>query len=573
MDIIEKVDRSTLTDVAPLKDSIFFEQKAPQVRKVLRKKLTAVKQENQTLEEIISAKNAEIESLKKSVSSLNDAIQSFPSEELKLNSSISSSKIDDLTKKNQELRSELDSFRKKNTHLKTKVKGLEEELKKTIESKKELESSRNVDSHIDVLKSKLSHTKQKLFDSLNQNIELKNHLKLAQKCIQQEIGEHVNLNILAASGTTWRGRAQQILTLQLKINELKTRLEYARSDSGLPEDFLDEPPIRRDQIHHKIEVENLKKDITTLTVTIEEQNEKLAASKARNINLMADITKFKEKCMQLEALGKSRDGAIAALKEKLEIQKFHYETRISEIQKQMNDTQKRGSDFEFHREEIQIKLENLQAELDLKEVNIGDLKDTIKKLEKDLKSICGDYLFECRDFKKEEFKGLIDALESEKNNLLELNKTMNQRLDAERSRVLDLIDQIAKHKVKICRLERKIRDLEKEQDSQTEKKKRSQRISEYTGSFNGVPCVVPSIVFENSSNTDISLNRCEDQLKTYEIEELKNKLEISKEKITILEDKLNYINEERQNDTKTFENIIKMSKSILLDTIHQIKSQ
>ncbi|XP_055845405.1 coiled-coil domain-containing protein 13 [Episyrphus balteatus] len=572
MDTIQKVDRSTLTDAVSLTDSIFFERKSPQVKKVLRKKLSAVKQENQTLEDVISVKNTEIEDLKKSIQSLNEIINSSSFNDLKQNSNISNAKIFELKKKNHDLHVDIDYVKNKNMKLESKVQALEIELKKAVEKQKE-PIPKKLDGPFEVLQSKLTQTKQKLFDSLNQNVELKNHLKLAQKCIQQEIGEHINLNILAAAGTNWRGRAQQILSLQLKINELKAQLENVRSKFGWSEDYPDEPPVRRDQIYHRIEIEGLKKDIEALTAHIDEQNQKIAASKARNTNLVADVTKLKEKCTNLESMGKSSDNTIATLKERLDIQKFHYENRISDLQKQITDTQKYRADFEFHREEMQIKVENLQAELERRENHIGHLNETIRKLEKDLKSICGDYLFECRDFKKEEFTGLIDALESEKNNLLALNKTMNQRLDAERMKILDLVNQISKQKIKICRLEGKIRDLEKEHDWQMEKKRRSQRISEYTSNINSNTCIVPSFVFENTSNADIPSNSCEDQSKIYEIEELRNKLEISKEKITILEDKLNYLNEEKQSDTKTFENIIKMSKSVLLDTIHQIKNK
>lgn len=77
---------------------------------------------------------------------------------------------------------------------------------------------------IKVLEEKLSTANTKLYDSKNANLQLKNELKLANKLLQQEIGD--NFQLLASSGNSgWRGRAQVICNLQQKNNELKERLK------------------------------------------------------------------------------------------------------------------------------------------------------------------------------------------------------------------------------------------------------------------------------------------------------------------------------------------------------------
>lgn len=56
-----------------------------------------------------------------------------------------------------------------------------------------------------------------------------------------------------------------------------------------------------------------------------------------------------------------------------------------------------------------------------------------------------------------------------------------------------------------------------------------------------------------------------------ELEVLKNQVEIYYEKVNFLEEKLSYISLERDQDEKTFNDIINDTKTKLLDTICQIK--
>lgn len=95
----------------------------------------------------------------------------------------------------------------------------------------------------------------------------------------------------------------------------------------------------------------------------------------------------------------------------------------------------------------------------------------------------------------------MDSLEAEKNSLLDINKKLNERLTLERSKNDAISEQVSKQKIRISRLESKVRDLERELEIQTEKKKRSQRIAEYTTSLStvGSSSSLGSFIFENSS--------------------------------------------------------------------------
>jgi len=109
----------------------------------------------------------------------------------------------------------------------------DELLKKTAE-----ESEPASPSEIQTLNEKLEKSQQKYFEALNQNTQLKNELKIAHKCIQQEVGENVNYTQILAGNSNWRGRAQQIAMLQSKIVELRDRFDTSSLESSFEDDRL-----------------------------------------------------------------------------------------------------------------------------------------------------------------------------------------------------------------------------------------------------------------------------------------------------------------------------------------------
>lgn len=95
----------------------------------------------------------------------------------------------------------------------------------------------------------------------------------------------------------------------------------------------------------------------------------------------------------------------------------------------------------------------------------------------------------------------MDTLEAEKNSLMEHNTNLNKRIDDERLRNDSLQEQVSKQKIRISRLEAKIREMEREIETSTEKKKRTQRIAEYVSNLSAMDSSTSlmSFTFENSS--------------------------------------------------------------------------
>ncbi|CAD7003548.1 unnamed protein product [Ceratitis capitata] len=628
MDVIQKVDQATVTetpktkrrskeklakiieDVVGGKDDVNAGCTGKKGQKVhLKQKVVLLSEENQNLSQTISAKNAEISDLKRSVQSLNEVLNSVPIDELRCNSSIASSKLLELSKKNRLLRAELETTKNRVSKKELQIQKLERDLKH-LEDRFHKGSTDTSKDSSEELRGKLISIQQKLFETRNKNTELQNQLKLAQKCLQQEIGENFNLATMAsqAQNSNWRGRAQQILHLQQKVHELKARLEMVERQysDGSPIAFASgegthaelAPPtsaksgarsatshveahiapnlsatsfdryntvVRKTEILHRAKVEGLEKEIASLKAQLEEQRGKVLALKVRNKTLNDEVLKYKVKANTLEEQTDYNGLNLANMNEKMSAQRYHYESRLEEMTRQLNDLKRLHKEDSFRQEEMRLKLENMENLVQSKETYIEELKQTIVRLETDLKALSGGFLFSCRELRKEEFITILDSLEAEKNELLKHNKTLTERSEQDRLKNESLHEQLAKQKVRISRMEARIRELEREVELQTERKKRTQRIADYVSSVSSAASM-GTFVFENSSQSNLS-NVAIDEYTPAQVYQMKHELEYAQEKLTYLNEKVQHLQEEKETDARAFADIINSSKNIVLDTI------
>ncbi|KAH8260500.1 hypothetical protein KR038_002333 [Drosophila bunnanda] len=577
--------------------------------KKLRKKLTECEQEKNSLAQAIQDKNQEICDLKKSVDSLNDVLNSVPIDELRCNSSIASTKILELSKKNRVMRAELEQSKSRLSKKETQIEKLERDVRAHKEMLQANQDLMKKGSSADELQAKVNSMQQKLFESRNKNTELQNQLKLAQKCLQHEIGgDALNINILAnnLNQANWRGRAQQIITLTQKVQELKARLdsyeersldrggiEFAPVPMGSDLDKVHSSPrschaslgggdgactapfdrftpgVRKSEILHRAKVEALEKEIVNLQAQLEEQRGKTLALKVRNKTLNEDLIKYKIRSSELEEQTDYNGININTMNDRLSKQRQQYETRMDDTRAELIRVTEERDTARRQMEELSSMHLELQTIIKQKEVEVASLQEMAKKLEMDLRAVTGGFLFSCREFRKEEYVGILDALEVEKNQLILLNKNLNERLETERTKVEATQEQIGKHKTRISRLEARIRELEKELDVQSDKKKRTQRMADYASSLSrtSLSGSIGSFSFENQSQyQSITTLNSAGQVEP-KLEELKNQLELAQEKITMLTEKLDYITEEKRADAKFFEETINNSKTIILDTI------
>ncbi|KAL7734038.1 hypothetical protein ACLKA6_011723 [Drosophila palustris] len=591
--------------------------------KKLRKKLLEFEQENQSLAKAITDKNQEISALKRSVDSLNEVLNSVPIDELRCNSSIAGSKILELSKKNRQMRAELEQLKNRVNKKDMQIEKLEKELKTNEEKLAVNGELLKKGNATDELHAKVNSMQQKIFETRNKNTELQNQLKLAQKCLQHEVGENVNINLLAnnLNQATWRGRAQQIIALQQKVQELKARLESFENgveradympitlgsdtdlasnsgtkmtprsikhqtmnspgrggstaslgggDAGVASFDRFTPGVRKSEILHRAKVEGLEKQIAALQAQLEEQSKRTLALKVRNKTLNDEMTKYKARATELEEQSDGSGMSASALSEKLKAQRNQYESRLEDMRSDVIRIAEERDIAKRQMEELSGMNLELETELKQKEHDITGLQEMIKKLETDLRAVTGGFLFSCREFRKEEFVGILDALEVEKNQMMLMNKTLHERLEAERVKNDAANDQLSKQKTRIARLEVKIRDLEKDLDVQNDRKKRSQRINDYANALGRTPLTgsISSFSFDNQSQyTSASSLNSLSAAGEPKIEDMKNQLELANEKITMLTEKLDYLAAEKRADAKFFEETMFNSKNIILDTI------
>ncbi|XP_022215295.2 coiled-coil domain-containing protein 13 [Drosophila obscura] len=581
--------------------------------KKLKKKLEMFENENQSLTKAISDKNKEITALKRSVDSLNDVLNSVPIDELRCNSSIAGTKILELSKKNRQMRAELEQAKNRLEKKDQLIVKMERELKANEEKIHQHQELLKRGNSAEELQAKLTAIQQKLFESRNRSTELQNQLKLAQKCLQHEIGESCNINILAnnLNQANWRGRAQQILNLQQKVQELRARVEYyeermsdrseyapiplgsdldsvsgsgysrtPRLANGQPLATADclgggatfdrfTPGVRKSEILHQAKVEALEKHIMDVQSQLEEQRNRTLALKVRNKTLNEEVAKYKMRSSELEEQTDYNGINISTMGERLDRQRYQYEQRLEDMRADLTRLTEERDGARRQLEELSGMYLELETILKQKEVSITSLQEMTKKLEMDLRALSGGFLFSCREFRKEEFVGILDALEVEKNQLMLLTKSLNERLSVERTKNESIQELNAKLKARISRMEAKIREMEKELDIQSDKKKRTQRIADYASSLSRTSLngSIGSFCFDNQSHYQSAGTLNSNVSTEPKIEDLKNQLELAQEKITMLTEKLDYVTEEKIADAKFFEETMQNSKTIILETI------
>ncbi|XP_077645939.1 coiled-coil domain-containing protein 13 [Lonchura striata] len=306
----------------------------------LQDQLREVRDENCRLYRLVSEKDFEIKELQRRVREERLALSGVSG----LAGDVAATKIVELAKKNREVTAEFESERAKVKQLNHKVKELERELQAATEkihslggdaagikesTLKMLEGNLAENPEVKALQEKLSTANVKVTEYRNQLQNLKQELKLTQKILAKEVGEDVNIQNLMANSGNWRGRAQQILLLQTKVQELEHKLSHQKIRASLlevDEGLLAFPDPRKLSVQEKnlLKIRSLEKEKkesleklseqhNTLQKNHEELKKKLDASKARNQILCAEVKTLKGQIGTLLEKGKHDDELIDAL--------------------------------------------------------------------------------------------------------------------------------------------------------------------------------------------------------------------------------------------------------------------
>ncbi|CAG9800376.1 unnamed protein product [Chironomus riparius] len=411
-------------------------------------------------------------------------------------------------------------------------------------------------SEVQMLTENLERTKKKLFEASNFNLQLKNELKIAHKCLQHEIGtDSVNFSQILNSTSNWRGRAQQIQMLQSKIAELRDKLENTETDSFDANSL----PLRRMESVRKHEIDSLTKELDDCKNELDDLKYKVSALKIRNKNLSEEANNYKFKTLDLMEKSRNDDDYIKCLNERISMVKYECEHKITEMEKEMTKMREMCDDSKLEVEKLTCDLENASQLLSDKDRDISSLKSLNEDLENNLRNISGDFLFSCRNMSKSDYVNLISTLEQEKNRLLNIIEEQNKQLNKQSLLESDQHDMIAKQRVKIARLDAKLKELENEKEAIKTKHRRGIRINEYSRSLSGM-----------NVNNNRPVTKSSERL-TSEIDRLKFKLEYATERIDYLEKKLQSQTADREEDCKKFIDIMGKSKECFKEIFNETK--
>lgn len=365
----------------------------------LNNQIREVKDENGRLYRLLSEKDFEIRNLKKKRDDDEAAGGSVTNE-------AAATKIVELSKRVRELTAELQSektkvkqYGKKCMELQQQISNIPEETRSMLGSAVSLRSQtdENKENEVDVkaLQDKLKHTESKMSEYRIQCSTLKQEVKIAQKVLQQELGgDNINIQSLMNQQSNWRGRAQQIIGLQLKVEELKGKLENSTpKEYDLEREMLGNTSARKrtgDDRHREQlrKIDKERKDaqeravleFKALEADHEAVKKKLEAAKTRNSVLAKDVKTLKQQMQAMTQKGQHDDELIDALMvQQAQLQKQLEQT--SETRK-MNevDSQEKVKQMEMKKQHDNNIVSQLKIIVAEKEAKVHTLEDEIRQL-------------------------------------------------------------------------------------------------------------------------------------------------------------------------------------------------
>ncbi|PVD35725.1 hypothetical protein C0Q70_02688 [Pomacea canaliculata] len=375
----------------------------------LNTQIREMKDENGRLFKLLSEKDFEIRQLKKKKADEKTAVM-----ESQLTNETAATKIVELSKKIRELNAELESERTKCKQFQRKCQELQQlvsqantqgqgdiqSLKSGFGSVVSLQSmaERKEQDEVDVkaLQDKLRQTELKMADYRNQCQILKQEIKVAHKVLSQELGETANLQTLLNNPSNFRGRAQQIVALQNKVEELKVQLE-SQNSSSIENEVLGKGSTARRHTQdekYREELRRLEKERReaqereannkkALEEEFHNQKQRMEAAKARNKILASEIKMLKQQVQTLLKKGQNDDELIQALmKQQTQLKQMLEESNVrkSDAEQKKEEAVKHLSQRNQQDNNVVGQLKAIVAE---KESKVKQLEQELQQLQKD----------------------------------------------------------------------------------------------------------------------------------------------------------------------------------------------
>ncbi|CAH1169958.1 unnamed protein product [Phaedon cochleariae] len=429
-------------------------------------------------------------------------------DELVTSSQVASTKIVELSKKLREKNVQFESMRTKYSKLEKYLYDLNRERENNVTKFVETAERpvNELEEQIKKLNEKLNVVTNKLSETKNANLQLKNDLKLANKWLQQEIGENFeNIQSLNTTNGNWRGRSQIICDLQQKNNDLKEKLKTAH-----------------EKINSSCTLEQ--------TVVTTKSDSRLSILSKENSDLREKYEILKKKNEALKARCKVLDSEHTLYKSKFGMMKEQADRdqdMISTLTVQMVSLKTGGSDELMQKQRVINKLQNEKRQLlqEIEEYKLAIRNSREKIVEKQVASENdGKSDDSSQSTETHQKEGNNEETESKVEKLLKIIAEQNDRLKMEREAHAKTQSQLVTEKQKAVKAEAIVAKIHLEETSRSS--------------------------YGSMTSALRPLDSC-----------LKDKLELAEERLKAMKTRLDIEQFERKNDFIEFSDILRRCKN------------
>ncbi|XP_014270974.1 coiled-coil domain-containing protein 13 [Halyomorpha halys] len=456
-------------------------------------------------------------------------------------------KMVELSKKIRELNAQLATTQNKLKIAESRVVSQESIQKESIVPKEVSEDKiTQLEVELKDLNDKYHACNTKLCETRNQVQQYKHEIKLLHKALASEIGDNFSIHTVTSEG--WRGRAQQICSLQQKVFDLNEKLSLT-SIPSIEKSVSAVQSFEKSQ--DKERIASLTKELEELKFQLSETKNKGDQARARVNVLSADISVLRTKYETLVSKNDEDNKLINTLTNKLgNLSQKNHEKELHMVK--AHDDQLAVLNTELKQE--RVKTDQLQKIVTERDAKITKLEEKLHNCQQQECQLNAQIKNDGFIFRPETSStgserpvtqqsvstspSYSQSIEIERLRLMELITVLNKRLDEERKNLDKVQDQLRVEKQKTAKLESKVNKLELERVGRNYRR----------------PTARP------------------ESLSKFELENMKDHCALLKEKCLALESRLERLRHEKEEDNRIFVRMVEEARAALRDQIRKSNS-